>query len=252
MEARLSLSDIMNNDNLSNFKRGVIDGVSVALGYFAVSFTIGISASNIGMKWYQSALMSALNYTSAGEAAALSIMKDGGSVWELMASTVVINLRYLLMSAALAVRLAPETGYGKRILVAMGVTDEIFGLSSTQKIPLNPMYNIGAMSVACPGWVLGTALGGIMGQILPSILIEALSVALYAMFIAIIIPPAKENSVIATAVILSMILSFLFEKISFFSWISSGIKVMIITLLLSSVFALLFPIRENNIEANYE
>lgn len=114
------------------------------------------------------------------------------------------------------------------------------------------MYNIGAMSVACPGWVLGTALGGIMGQILPSILIEALSVALYAMFIAIIIPPAKENSVIATAVILSMILSFLFEKISFFSWISSGIKVMIITLLLSSVFALLFPIRENNIEVDYE
>ena len=101
------------NDNLSNFKKGVIDGISVALGYFAVSFTIGISASNIGMKWYQSALMSALNYTSAGEAAALSIMKDGGSVWELMASTVVINLRYLLMSAALAVRLAPGTGYGK-------------------------------------------------------------------------------------------------------------------------------------------
>ena len=152
----------------------------------------------------------------------------------------------------MAVRLAPGTGYGKRILVAMGVTDEIFGLSSTQKIPLNPMYNIGAMSVACPGWVLGTALGGIMGQILPSILIEALSVALYAMFIAIIIPPAKENSVIATAVILSMILSFLFEKISFFSWISSGIKVMIITLLLSSVFALLFPIRENNIGVDYE
>ncbi len=240
------------DDNLTNYKRGVIDGISVALGYFAVSFTIGISASNIGMKWYQSALMSALNYTSAGEAAALDIMRDGGSVWELVASTVVINLRYLLMSAALAVRLAPGTGYGKRILIAMGVTDEIFGLSSAQKFPLNPMYNIGAMSVACPGWVLGTALGGIMGQILPSVLTEALSVALYAMFIAIIIPPAKENRVIASAVVISMLLSLLFEKLSCLSGISSGIKVIIVTLFVSSFFAFLFPVKDNNLEEDYE
>lgn len=240
------------NDNLINYKRGLVDGISVALGYFAVSFTLGISASNIGMKWYQSALMSALNYTSAGQAAALDIMKDGGSPLVLAASTVVINLRYLLMSAALAVRLSPGTGTGKRMLMAAGVTDEIFGLASAQKYPLNPMYNVGAMSVACPGWVLGTALGGIMGEILPSVITSALSLALYAMFIAIIIPPAKENKAILSAVLISMALSFAFDKIALLEKVSSGMRVIIITILVSSIFAVLFPIKEMNLEENYE
>lgn len=240
------------NDNLINYKRGLVDGISVALGYFAVSFTLGISASNIGMKWYQSALMSALNYTSAGQAAALDIMKDDGSPLVLAASTVVINLRYLLMSAALAVRLSPGTGTGKRMLMAAGVTDEIFGLASAQKYPLNPMYNVGAMSVACPGWVLGTALGGIMGEILPSVITSALSLALYAMFIAIIIPPAKENKAILSAVLFSMALSFAFDKIALLEKVSSGMRVIIITILVSSIFAVLFPIKEMNLEENYE
>ena len=236
------------SDNAENYRRGLIDGLSIAIGYFAVSFTLGINASNAGMKWYQSALMSALNYTSAGQAAAIDIMAEGGSVWVLIASTVVINLRYLLMSAALAVRLSPSTGIGKRMLMAMGVTDEIFGIASSRKYPLNPMYNVGAMSVACPGWVLGTALGGVMGEILPSVLTSALSLALYAMFLAIIIPPAKENPVIAVAVIISMLLSLAFEKIDALSGISSGMKVIIITIAVASLCAAFFPVKENSLE----
>lgn len=230
----------------------MIDGISVALGYFAVSFTLGISASKIGMKWYQSALMSALNYTSAGQAAALDIMAEGGSFWVLALSTLIINLRYLLMSAALAVKLSPQTGTGKRALMAMGVTDEIFGLASTRDYPLNPMYNLGAMTLACPGWVIGTALGGVMGEILPPVLTSALSLALYAMFIAIIIPPARENKVIASLVIASMALSFLFTKVSFLSFISSGMKVIIITIAAASCAALLFPVEETTIEEKYD
>ena len=236
------------SDNAENYRRGLIDGLSIAIGYFAVSFTLGINASNAGMKWYQSALMSALNYTSAGQAAAIDIMAEGGSVWVLIASTVVINLRYLLMSAALAVRLSPSTGIGKRMLMAMGVTDEIFGIASSRKYPLNPMYNVGAMSVACPGWVLGTALGGVMGEILPSVLTSALSLALYAMFLAIIIPPAKENPVIAVAVVISMLLSLAFEKIDALSGISSGMKVIIITIAVASLCAAFFPVKENSLE----
>lgn len=230
----------------------MIDGISVALGYFAVSFTLGISASKIGIKWYQSALMSALNYTSAGQAAALDIMAEGGSFWVLALSTLIINLRYLLMSAALAVKLSPQTGTGKRALMAMGVTDEIFGLASTREYPLNPMYNLGAMTLACPGWVIGTALGGVMGEILPLVLTSALSLALYAMFIAIIIPPARENKVIASVVIASMALSFLFTKVSFLSFISSGMKVIIITIAAASCAALLFPVEETTIEEKYD
>lgn len=236
------------SDNSENYRRGVIDGISVAVGYFAVSFTLGINASNAGIKWYQSALMSALNYTSAGQAAAIDIMAEGGSVWVLVLSTVVINLRYLLMSAALAVRLSPSTGAGKRMLMAAGVTDEIFGLASSRRYPLNPMYNVGAMSVACPGWVLGTALGGLMGEILPSFITAALSLALYAMFLAIIIPPAKENPVIAGAVIASALMSLAFEKIDALSGISSGMKVIIITVVVASICAVLFPVRENTLE----
>ncbi len=239
------------NENLSSFRRGLVDGISVALGYFAVSFTLGISASNVGIKWYQSALMSALNYTSAGQAAAIDIMSEHGSVWVLIASTLVINLRYLLMSAALAVRLSPSTGTGKRMLMAAGVTDEIFGLASSQKYPLNPLYNVGAMTLACPGWVLGTALGGIMGEILPSVITSALSLALYAMFLAIIIPPAKENRVIAACVIVSMLLSFLFGRIPFLMGISSGMKVIIITVVVAGAAAILFPVKENTVEENY-
>lgn len=239
------------NENLSSFRRGLVDGISVALGYFAVSFTLGISASNAGIKWYQSALMSALNYTSAGQAAAIDIMREHGSVWVLIASTLVINLRYLLMSAALAVRLSPSTGTGKRMLMAVGVTDEIFGLASAQKYPLNPLYNVGAMAVACPGWVLGTALGGVMGEILPSVLTSALSLALYAMFLAIIIPPAKENRVIAACVVISMLLSLLFEKLPLLADISSGMKVIIITVVVAGAAAVLFPVKENTVEEKY-
>lgn len=242
----------MKDINKYNFKRGLIDGLPIALGYFAVSFTLGISGSNIGIKWYQGALMSALNYTSAGQAAALDIMEENGSILVLIVSTIVINLRYLLMSASLAIRLSPSVGIGKRMIMGIAVTDEIFAISSSQKYPLNPFYNYGAMTLACPGWVLGTALGGIMGQILPSFITSALSIALYAMFLATILPPARENKTLAILVALSMLLSFLFSKISFLSTISSGMKVIILTVILSSIFAIIRPIGEENLEESYE
>ena len=230
---------------LENYRRGLIDGIPIALGYFAVSFTLGIRGGDVGLKWYQSALMSALNYTSAGQAASLSIMEEGGSYVEQIISTLVINLRYLLMSAALTIKLSPKEKTGKRMLMGIGVTDEIFGIAIAQNTPLDPMYNVGAMSVACPGWVLGTALGGIMGEILPRVVTSSLSIALYAMFLAIIIPPARENMVVAALVVISMVLSFLFTRIPFLSGISTGMKVIILTVALSALAAYFFPIEED-------
>lgn len=231
-----------------NLKRGLVDGIPIALGYFAVAFTLGIEGKNAGLEWFQTTLMSAINYTSAGEAAAISIMKTGGSYVELVVSTLIINLRYLLMSAALTSRLSPKTTNGERLLMGMGITDEIFGISIAQRYPLSAFYIFGAMLIACPGWALGTAFGGIMGQILPSVVSSSLSIALYAMFIAIIIPPAKENKVVAVLVIISMVLSYLFTKISFLSHISIGMKVIILTILLSSLAAILFPVEEEKYE----
>lgn len=226
----------------------MIDGIPIALGYFAVSFTLGIRGGDVGLKWFQSALMSAVNYTSAGQAAALSIIEENGSYIELIISTLVINLRYLLMSAALTVKLSPQEGTGKRMLMGIGVTDEIFGIAVARKNPLNPMYNVGAMSVACPGWVLGTALGGVVGEILPSVVSSSLSIALYAMFLAIIIPPARSDRTVAVLVFLSMVLSFLFTKIPFLSSVSTGMKVIILTVALSAVAAWLFPIADEDTE----
>lgn len=220
----------------------MVDGIPIALGYFAVSFAMGITGGKIGIKWYQSSLMSLMNVTSAGQAAALGIMAEHGSYLELVISTLVINLRYLLMSAALTVKLAPTEKTWRRMLMGFGVTDEIFGISIARAYPLNPMYNVGAMAVAIPGWVSGTALGGIMGEILPAVLVNALSIALYGMFLAIILPPARENKVIASLVIIAMALSFAFTKISFLSGISSGMKVIILTIGLSAVAAWLFPV----------
>ena len=239
--------------NIESFRKGLIDGIPIALGYFAVSFTLGIRGGDVGLKWYQSALMSATNYTSAGQAAALSILEEGGSYIELIISTLVINLRYLLMSAALTIKLSPQEKTSIRMLMGIGVTDEIFGISVSQRTPISPLYNLGAMSVACPGWVLGTALGGIMGEILPPVVTASLSIALYAMFLAIIIPPARENKVVAVLVLLSALLSFLFTKISLLSGISTGMKVIILTIALSALAAYFFPIEEdNNLEEEVE
>ena len=164
-----------------------------------------------------------------------------------------INLRYLLMSAALTIKLSPQEKTSMRMLMGIGVTDEIFGISVSQRTPISPLYNLGAMSVACPGWVLGTALGGIMGEILPPVVTASLSIALYAMFLAIIIPPARENKVVAVLVLLSALLSFLFTKISFLSGISTGMKVIILTIALSALAAYFFPIEEdNNLEEEVE
>ncbi len=220
----------------------MIDGIPIALGYFAVSFAMGIRGGNVGLKWYQTALMSLTNVTSAGQAAAIEIMAERGSYFELMLSTLVINLRYLLMSAALTVRLSPKEKTWKRMLMAHGVTDEIFGIAVGRDYPLNPFYNVGAMMVAIPGWVLGTSFGGLMGEVLPQILINALSIALYGMFLAIILPPARKNKVIAILVITAMALSYLFTVIPFLSGISTGIKVIILTIALSSLAAYFFPV----------
>ena len=222
----------------------MIDGIPIALGYFAVSFTLGIKGGNIGLKWFQSALMSLTNLTSAGQAAALDIISEHGSFFEIALSTLIINLRYLLMSAALTIKLSPQERTSRRMIMGYGVTDEIFGISVARDYPLNPMYNIGAILVACPGWTLGTALGGIMGEILPAFIVDALSIALYAMFLAIIIPKAREDKVIAVLVILAMALSFIFSIVPFLSGISSGIKVIILTVALSAGAAFFFPVPE--------
>lgn len=229
------------------FLRGLRDGAPIGLGYFAVAFALGIKASSAGMTAWQAALMSWLNVTSAGEAAAIALIGVGTSYVELAFTQLVINIRYLLMSCALSQKIAPGTSWLHRMLIGYGVTDEIFGISMGVEEHLNPAYSYGAIAVAVPGWTLGTLLGAMMGNILPARANSALGVALYAMFLAIILPPARKSRVIAGVVTVSMVasaaLTILVNKLSL-TWFSEGFRIIFLTVLIAAVAALLFPVRE--------
>ena len=197
------------NGARSPFWDGVRDGIPIALGYFAVSFSLGIAAKRAGLNVFQGFLASLLNNASAGEYAGFLLIAAGATYGEMALMTLVTNARYLLMSFALSQRFSPKTGLLHRLLVGYAVTDEIFGISIARSGPTEPRYHYGAMSVAMPAWAVGTALGILAGNLLPIRAVSALSVALYGMFLAIIIPPAKENKVVLGLVSTGFAASFL-------------------------------------------
>ena len=162
----------------------------------------------------------------------------------------VANARYLLMSCSLSQKLSPKTGLLHRMLIGFDVTDEIFGVSMAFPGKLNPFYTYGVIAVALPGWSLGTCLGVLCGNVLPPSVVSALSVGLYGMFLAIIIPPARKNKIIAGLIVISMLLSFCFAKLPVLSSLSSGIRIIILTVFISGIAALLFPIQEESDTTN--
>lgn len=229
------------------FWRGMRDGLPIAVGYFAVAFALGINASKAGLNAFQAALMSFLNVTSAGEAAGIALLGVGTTYVELAFTQLIINMRYLLMSCSLSQKIAPDTSLLHRFLIGYGVTDEIFGISMAVEEKLFPAYSYGAIAVAVPGWTLGTLLGALLGSALPLRAVSALSVALYAMFLAIILPPARKSRVIAGLVGIAMLasagLTFLVSHFSL-TWFSEGFRIIFLTVAIAAVAALLFPIKE--------
>lgn len=232
------------SEKVHNFQRGMRNGLPIAAGYFAVSFSLGIVMRNAGLTPLDGLIMSLLNNTSAGEAAAVGIIAANGSYLEMAASQLVINIRYFLMSAALTVCLDADLSLTKRMIIGFDVTDEIFALLVNQKRPLSEYFAYGVAVITIPCWAAGTTLGIIFGDILPSSIVNALSIALYAMFIAVILPPCKKNRRLLLLVLVSMALSFIFSLESIAAFISEGMKIIILTLLLSSIAALVWPVRE--------
>ena len=162
----------------------------------------------------------------------------------MLLTMLIVNARYLLMSCALSQKMSPKTSTLHRMAVAFGITDEIFGISMAVKGTLNPCYNYGAMTVSIPCWATGAALGVIMGDVLPASIVSALVVGLFGMFLAIIIPPARKNKVIAGVIITSFILSFAFSKIPYLCTLSEGTRVIILTVAIALAAAILFPVKE--------
>lgn len=232
------------NRSTSCYRAGLRDGMPIGLGYFAVAFTLGIAAKNAGFSPFQAMMESLLNNASAGEYAVFSLVAAGASYWEVAVMTLVANARYLLMSCSLSQKLAPDTSLGHRMLLAFDVTDEIFGISIAVPGRLDPRYTYGAMSVAIPGWALGTFLGVVVGNALPPRLVSALSVGLYGMFLAIIVPPAKKDRVVLGLVAVSFIFSFAAKRLPLLAGISAGTRTIILTVVIALAAAVLFPVRD--------
>jgi predicted branched-subunit amino acid permease len=224
------------------FVRGLRDGIPICMGYFAVSFALGITARGIGMNALQAGLMSLGMVASAGEYAAIVLIGSGAGVFEMITTCIVVNLRYFLMSCSLSQKLSPDLPFYHRFLLPYCITDEIFGLSSAVQGWLDPRYSYGMTLVSVAGWTTGTVLGVLLGNIMPAWAVNALSVSLYGMFLAIIIPPARKDRFIAGLVVISMAASGLFAVLPLLREISGGFKVIILTILIAGAAAFIHPI----------
>ncbi len=224
------------------FMRGLRDGIPISMGYFAVAFTLGITAKNAGLSALESGVMSLTMLASAGQYAAMTVIGAGSSPAVMILTTIIVNLRYLLMSTALSQKLKKGEKFIHRLLLAYCVTDEIFAVSAAVPGSLCPFYTYGVTLVAAPGWTAGTVLGVLVGTILPVRASNAMSVALYGMFLAVVIPPAKRDRFIGGVVLCSMAASALFAALPLVREISSGMRIIILTLIIASAAALLRPV----------
>ncbi len=228
---------------------GFRDGIPIGLGYFAVAFSLGIAARNAGLTAFQGFLTSLLINASAGEYVGFTIISLGGSYIEMAVMTFIANARYLLMSCALSQKFHPATKLIHRLAVGFYVTDELFGIAIARPGSLDPYYSYGAILIASPCWALGTALGVIMGNLLPLRVVSALSVALYGMFIAIIVPPSRKNKIVAAFVLLSFGCSYGAKFVPFLANLSGGTVTILLTVVLSAAAALLFPVNTDETDA---
>lgn len=237
-------SSTMNNifSRRSPFLRGLRDGIPIAAGYLAVGFTLGIAARNAGMSVLQSGAMSAVMVASAGQFAAMGVIASGTGYLQMFITTLIVNARYLLMSCALSQKVPEDCPMGHRLGISYLITDEIFGIAMNYEGRLDPRYNYGAGAIAVPGWVIGSMLGTAAGAVLPPIVTNALGVALYGMFLAIIIPPSRRDHRVAAVVAISMALSFVMAKAPFVRDIPSGTTVIILTIVISAIAALICPV----------
>lgn len=226
------------------FRAGFRIGLPIGFGYFAVAFSLGIAASAAGLTAFQGFLASLLENASAGEYAAFALMSENGSYLEMALVTLVANARYLLMACALSQRFDPETPFIHRLGIGFWLTDEFFGIAIARTGYLRPAYTYGAVVAASPLWALGTALGIIMGNILPLRVVSALSVALYGMFLAIVIPPCRENKILYGIIGVCFLSSWACSVLPAIRTLSGGTRTILLTVVISALAAVLFPIKE--------
>lgn len=227
-----------------DFKRGLKDGIPIALGYLSVSFGFGIMAVNSGISVIGAVIISLTNLTSAGQVAGIGVIDAGGTYLEMALTQLIINLRYALMSLSLSQKLDKKFTWLSRLAVSFGITDEIFAVASGKPNEVSKVYMGGLIALPYIGWGLGTFLGAFAGEILPERLNAALGIAIYGMFIAIFVPAAKRSKGVLGVVLAAVALSCCLKYIPIFGGISQGFAIIICTVIAALLGAIVFPIEQ--------
>lgn len=228
----------------TEFREGIRDGLPICLGYLSVSMAFGLTAVKSGMPIWATILISLTNLTSAGQFAGTNLLLAQSSYIELMITTFIINVRYFLMSLSVSQKVDKKFGLKERLMASFGITDEVFAVSMQRRSELTFSYMLGLILTPILGWTSGTIIGAVATSILPASLTDAMGIALYGMFIAIIVPPAREHRSVLIAVILAIAASYAFTYLPFLASFSGGWSVIIITVVVSAIAAWLFPIPE--------
>jgi predicted branched-subunit amino acid permease len=230
--------------SLNSYTKGFKDGIPIGLGYLSVSFAFGMMAVNMGLPVWIAVLISMTNLTSAGQFAGISLITAGAPYIEMVLTQLVINLRYALMSLSISQKADQTFSMLHRLLISFGVTDEIFAVATGQPAEIGRRYMYGLITAPYFGWALGTLIGAAASTILPETMRSALSIAIYGMFIAIIIPPAKHSRSILKVLVLSVAISFLLSYTPFLLQLSSGFAIILCAIIASGIGAMLFPVEE--------
>lgn len=223
------------------FGRGIRDGLPIGLGYVPVAFTFGFIAVSGGLPVWVACLISLTNLTSAGQFAGTNLILAGAGYMEIAMTTFVINIRYMLMSLSLTQRMEEKMGVLKRMVFGFGVTDETFVVASLKPGILKAPYLFGLILLPIAGWNLGTLMGAGISNMLPAALQNAMGIALYGMFIALIVPAARDSVPVLLIVLISVAVNCILKYIPVFSFISSGFRIILSTVAGAGAGALLFP-----------
>ena len=228
----------------NEYRNGVSRGLPVGMGYFSVSFGFGAMAVSQGLSTMDATLISLTNLTSAGQFAGLTVIVAMATLWEMVLTQLIINSRYALMSLALSQRMGQRIGLLPRLVIAFFNTDEIFALAMARKEPLTIPFMLGLGTLPIVGWTTGTLCGALAGSVLPASIQAALGVMLYGMFVAIVVPPAKQNRPVLICVVLAMVFSTLFTIVPLLRQTSAGIAIVICTVAAAALCAWMFPVSE--------
>ena len=227
-----------------DWKRGLRKGIPIALGYLPVSFTFGLFAVEGGIPAWLAIFISLSNVTSAGQFAGTKLIFAGAGYVDIVLTTLIINLRYMLMSLSLSQKIQPKMEQWQRMAISFGITDETFSVASVEIGKISFPYMLGLISCPIAGWTLGTAAGACLSAALPAQAMAAMGIALYCMFIAIIVPPAKKEKAVLLVIVLSIAITCMLQYLPVFSFISEGFRVIIATIIVAALGAWVSPIKE--------